>query len=69
LAFKRNGRGIQSALLNLFQQIRTDWFMNLKKFLFERSTWTDVIGKYQSYVNSQADWGDVITCYGEYTSQ
>ena len=30
------------------------------------STWSDVIGKYNTYVSGQASWNDVITCYGEY---
>jgi len=32
------------------------------------STWSDVIGKYNSYVSGQATWTDVINCYNEYVS-
>jgi uncharacterized repeat protein (TIGR01451 family) len=32
------------------------------------STWSDVIGKYNAYVNGQASWMDVIACYQEYVS-
>jgi len=32
------------------------------------STWSDVIGKYNSYVSGQATWTDVINCYNEYAS-
>jgi len=32
------------------------------------SVWSDVIARYQAYVNGQAAWIDVITCYTQYTS-
>ena len=32
------------------------------------STWSDVIGKYNTYVSGQATGSDVITCYNQYVS-
>jgi len=32
------------------------------------STWSDVIGKYDTYVSGQASWTDVIDCYNDYAS-
>jgi len=32
----------------------------------ECSSWDDVIATYYTYVNGQANWSDVITCYSEY---
>jgi hypothetical protein len=32
------------------------------------STWTDVISKYNAYVDGQALWNDVIACYQGYAS-
>jgi hypothetical protein len=34
----------------------------------ECSIWSDVIGKYNSYVSGQAAWNDVISCYNQYVS-
>jgi len=34
----------------------------------ECSIWADVIERYQAYVESLADWDDVIECYHEYAS-
>jgi len=34
----------------------------------ECSIWSDVIGKYNSYVGGQAEWDDVIACYNQYAS-
>jgi hypothetical protein len=34
----------------------------------ECTEWNEVIEKYNSYVNGQATWNDVITCYTQYTS-
>ena len=32
------------------------------------TTWTDVIAKYNAYVNGQSSWDAVITCYNQYAS-
>ena len=34
----------------------------------ECSAWSDVISKYNAYVDGQASWDDVITCYTQYAS-
>jgi hypothetical protein len=31
-------------------------------------TWSEVIEKYNEYVNSQATWDEVVECYNQYTS-
>ena len=35
----------------------------------ECSIWSDVIGKYSSYVSGQETWDDVIMCFSQYVSQ
>ena len=48
----------------------TTWkgFINYT-LMIDYPTWSDVITKYQAYVDGQASWSDVIACYQEYVSQ
>jgi len=46
--------------------LKPGWYPSLEAILSQCSIWSDVIAKFQSYVNGQATWTDVITCYNCY---